>query len=55
MEEAYRSARDIDVVARDLAASFFNENPSYFLSPEISLDVFRQTVRHIAGVIEGNA
>ncbi len=53
MEEAYRFSQDIDVAARKLIASFYEENPSYFLSPEIFLDVHRQMVRHIATGIEG--
>jgi glyoxylase-like metal-dependent hydrolase (beta-lactamase superfamily II) len=55
MEEAYRSTRDIDGTAQKLISSFYQENPSYFLSPEIFLDVYRQMVRHIANVIEGKA
>ena len=55
MEEVYRSTRDIDVAAQKLISSFYEENPSYFLSPEIFLDVYRQMVRHIASVIEGKA
>jgi glyoxylase-like metal-dependent hydrolase (beta-lactamase superfamily II) len=53
MEQVYRSTRDIDTAARKLISSFYEENPSYFLSPEIFLDVYRQMVRHIATVIEG--
>ena len=53
MEEAYRSTRNINGAAQKLISSFYEENPSYFLSPEIFLDVYRQTVRHIATVIEG--
>ena len=53
MEEAYRSIRDIDGAAQKLVSSFYEENPSYFLSPEIFLDVYRQMVRHIATVVEG--
>jgi glyoxylase-like metal-dependent hydrolase (beta-lactamase superfamily II) len=49
MEEAYRSTRDIDGAAKKLISSFYEENPSYFLSPEIFFDVYRQMVRHIAG------
>jgi glyoxylase-like metal-dependent hydrolase (beta-lactamase superfamily II) len=52
MEEVYRSTRDIDGTAQKLISSFYKENPSYFLSPEIFLDVYRQMVRHIASVIE---
>jgi glyoxylase-like metal-dependent hydrolase (beta-lactamase superfamily II) len=53
MEEAYRLTRDIDGAAQKLVSSFYEENPSYFLSPEIFLDVYRQMVRHIATVVEG--
>jgi len=53
MEQAYRSTRDIDLAARELISSFYQENPYYFLSPEIFLDVYRQMVRHIASTIEG--
>lgn len=51
IEEAYRLTRDIDRAAQQLISSFYEENPSYFLSPEIFLDVYRQMVRHIATVI----
>ena len=53
MEEVYRSTRNIDEAAKRLVSSFYDENPYYFLSPEIFLDVYRQMVRHIASVIEG--
>ncbi|MGZ3605438.1 MAG: MBL fold metallo-hydrolase [Thermodesulfobacteriota bacterium] len=55
MEQVYRSTRDIDLAARELISSFYQENPYYFLSPEIFLDVYRQMVRHIASTIEGKA
>jgi glyoxylase-like metal-dependent hydrolase (beta-lactamase superfamily II) len=54
MEEAYRSTKDIDLAAQKLVSSFYDENPYYFLSPEIFLEVYRQMIRHIASVIEGN-
>ena len=53
MEQAYRSSRDIDVAARELISSYYEKHPDYFLSPDILLDVYRQTVRHIAGAMEG--
>jgi len=53
IEEVYRSTRDIDEAAKKLVSFFYDENPYYFLSPEIFLDVYRQMVRHIASVIEG--
>jgi glyoxylase-like metal-dependent hydrolase (beta-lactamase superfamily II) len=51
MEEAYRHDKDIDVAARKLVSSFYEENQGYFLSPEIFLEVYRQMVRHIASTI----
>ena len=53
MEETYRSTNDIDVAAKKLTTSFFAQNPDYFLSPNILLEVYRQMVRHVAGVMEG--
>lgn len=55
MEEAYRFSQDIDGAARKIISSFYEENPSYFLSPEIFFDVYRQMVRHIAMAIDGRA
>jgi glyoxylase-like metal-dependent hydrolase (beta-lactamase superfamily II) len=52
MEEVYRSTRDIEVAAQKLISSFYEENPYYFLSPEIFLDVYRQMLRHIATMME---
>jgi glyoxylase-like metal-dependent hydrolase (beta-lactamase superfamily II) len=54
IEEAYRSTKDVELAAQRLISSFYNENPYYFLSPEIFLEVYRQIVRHIASVMEGN-
>jgi glyoxylase-like metal-dependent hydrolase (beta-lactamase superfamily II) len=54
IEEAYRSTKDVELAAQRLISSFYNENPYYFLSPEIFLEVYRQMVRHIASVMEGN-
>jgi len=52
-EEVYLSTREIDGAAKKLISSFYEENPYYFFSPEIFLEVYRQMVRHIAGAIEG--
>ncbi len=51
MEEVYRSTRDVDLAAKKLVMAFYDQHPSYFLSPEIFLEVYRQMVRHIASVI----
>ncbi|HUL30506.1 MAG TPA: MBL fold metallo-hydrolase [Thermodesulfobacteriota bacterium] len=53
MEAVYRSTRDIDAAARRLRTSFYEQNPHYFLSPEIFLDVYRQMVRHLAAAMGG--
>jgi glyoxylase-like metal-dependent hydrolase (beta-lactamase superfamily II) len=53
VEETYRSAKDIDLTAKRLISSFYEKRPSYFLSPDILFDIYRQTVRHIASVMEG--
>jgi hypothetical protein len=53
IEEVYRATRDIDAAAQKLTSSFYEENPNYFLSPEIFFDVHRQMVRHVALVMEG--
>ena len=47
MEDTYRLTQDIDVAANTLTASFFTENPGYFLSHEIFLSVYRQMLRHV--------
>lgn len=53
LEEAYLQTKDIDKAAQKVVDSFYRENPSYFLSAEIYLDVHRQMIRHIASAIEG--
>jgi glyoxylase-like metal-dependent hydrolase (beta-lactamase superfamily II) len=54
IEEIYRRDKDIDLAARRLTSSFYDEYPGYFLTPEIMLDVYRQMVRHIASVMKGD-
>jgi glyoxylase-like metal-dependent hydrolase (beta-lactamase superfamily II) len=53
IEEVYRSTKAIDLAAQKLISLFYKENPYYFLSPEIFLEVYRQMVRHIASMMEG--
>lgn len=55
MEEVYRSTRDIEEASRKMISLFYDENPSYFLSPDIFLEVYRQTMRHVVSVMEGRA
>jgi glyoxylase-like metal-dependent hydrolase (beta-lactamase superfamily II) len=52
MEEIYCSTRDIDAAARKLISSFYEENPSYFLSPEIFLEIYHQMVQHVVALME---
>ena len=53
MEETYCRTGDIDAAAQEMTASFYAENPDYFLSREILEAVYRQMVRHIAKDLEG--
>ena len=54
IEKAYLRTRDIDTATQELVASFYREYQSYFLPSEIFEGVYRQMVKHIAEVIEGN-
>ena len=51
IEEVYQRTKDIDATTKELVHAFFQENPDYFLSPEIFEGVYRQMVRHIAGAL----
>jgi 2-aminobenzoylacetyl-CoA thioesterase len=55
IEKAYRFTGDIDKVAKAMVDSFYSENPGYFLTPDIFLEVYRQMARHIVAAIEENA
>jgi 2-aminobenzoylacetyl-CoA thioesterase len=48
MEDIYRRSFDIDVAAKEMASSFLEENPDYFLTLDIYEGVCRQMMRHIA-------
>ena len=52
IEKVYRRDKDIDLAAKRLVDSQYDQNPDYFLSPEIAFDVQRQMVRHIASAME---
>ncbi len=52
MEDVYRLTGDIDSAAKKLVDAFYHAYPSYFLSPEIYLDVYRQMIRHIASTLD---
>ena len=53
IEETYRRTENVDVSAQEMTASFYAENPDYFLSREIFEAVYRQMVRHVAKTLEG--
>jgi glyoxylase-like metal-dependent hydrolase (beta-lactamase superfamily II) len=53
VEDLYRRTGNIDETAQKLTAAIYEENQDYFLAPEISIDVHRQIVRHIAGAMAG--
>jgi 2-aminobenzoylacetyl-CoA thioesterase len=48
LEEIYRRSFDIDIAAREMASSFIQENPDYFLTLDIYEGVCRQMMRYIA-------
>jgi len=48
LEELYRRSRDIDTAAKEMASSFIEANPDYFLTLDIYEGVCRQMMRHIA-------
>ena len=48
LEEIYRHSFDIDTAAKEMASSFLEENPDYFLTLDIYEGVCRQMMRHIA-------
>ena len=54
LEGIYHSERDIDAAVKKIFDAFWAENENYFLSPQIMEAVLRQTIRHIADVIENN-
>jgi glyoxylase-like metal-dependent hydrolase (beta-lactamase superfamily II) len=55
MEEIYRLTRNVEISAQKLVSSFYQQYENYFLPFEISLDVYRQMIRHIANVIDQKA
>ncbi len=55
MEEAYHRTKDIDKATQELVASFYESCQDYFLPREIFEAVSRQMMKHIAGVMEGEA
>jgi 2-aminobenzoylacetyl-CoA thioesterase len=51
LEDAYRQTGDVQIAARELTRQYYQKHPDWVVSPEIEEGVFRQMLRHIAGVM----
>jgi 2-aminobenzoylacetyl-CoA thioesterase len=51
IEALFRRTGSIDATVNALVEDAYTRNPDYFLAPEISTGIYRQTVRHIAGAL----
>jgi glyoxylase-like metal-dependent hydrolase (beta-lactamase superfamily II) len=51
IEGLIRRTGSIEETVTELLDETYTKHPDYFLSPEISAGVYRQTVRHIAGAL----
>lgn len=54
VEAIYRRTGSINATAEELVRNRFSVCPDFIIGPEIYAGVCRQTVRHIAGAMEGN-
>ncbi len=48
IEELFRRTGSLDATVKALVDDTYARNPDYFLAPEITAGIYRQTVRHIA-------
>ena len=55
IEELFRRTGSIDATVDALVDDTYTRNPDYFLAPEITAGIYRQTVRHIAGALRERA
>jgi glyoxylase-like metal-dependent hydrolase (beta-lactamase superfamily II) len=53
IEAVYRRTGSIEETVKELVAEIYTSHPGYFLPPEIYAGVYRQTVRHVAGALDG--
>jgi glyoxylase-like metal-dependent hydrolase (beta-lactamase superfamily II) len=51
IEALFRRTGSIDATVNTLMEDAYTSNPDYFLAPEISAGIYRQTVRHIAAAL----
>ena len=52
IEELFRRTGSLDATVNALVDDTYARNPDYFLAPEITAGIYRQTVRHIARELE---
>jgi glyoxylase-like metal-dependent hydrolase (beta-lactamase superfamily II) len=52
MEDVYKRTGELDKAAKELTDAFFKEYSDYIISPEIMQAVFRQSLRHVAAVLD---
>jgi 2-aminobenzoylacetyl-CoA thioesterase len=52
MEEVYKRTGSLDKAAKELVDAFFQEYSDYIISPDIMEAVFRQSLRHVASVLD---
>jgi glyoxylase-like metal-dependent hydrolase (beta-lactamase superfamily II) len=52
MEEVYKRTGELDKAAKELTDAFFKEYSDYIISPDIMQAVFRQSLRHVASVLD---
>jgi glyoxylase-like metal-dependent hydrolase (beta-lactamase superfamily II) len=55
IEALFRRMGSIEATVNALVEDAYSRNPDYFLAPEISAGIYRQTVRHIAGALGDKA
>jgi len=53
IEALFQRTGSIDATVKALVEDTYTRNPDYFLAPEITAGIYRQTVRHIARELEG--
>jgi glyoxylase-like metal-dependent hydrolase (beta-lactamase superfamily II) len=52
IEALFRRTGSLDATVKALVEDAYTRNPGYFLAPEITAGIYRQTVRHIARELE---
>ncbi len=55
IETLFRRTGSLDATVKGLVEDTYTRNPDYFLAPEITAGIYRQTVRHIARELQEKA